>query len=343
MEDIPLMPVAYIHRLAELMAEEGLDADSILRESGISPNLFRRPDSLVTLRQSLSLATRYLGLSSHPLPALRYGQRLDLITHGLLGHVYCWRGDFRGLIESIAAYMQVRLPMLTFTIIEGQGYFGVQIASTGGSPRAQAFLEQATLGSLHALCSPVARKIVIHCRHDFFSDPGAARQLLQAELNSDHDCTELRFHANARLPESLSASDALTIATQDPFEEPAFVVRLRNELLSHLQGRDSAENIASALGMSVRTLRRRLAEFSLNFNTIRADVRMQVAMRHLTTTHISIDRIATLVGYSDQAAFTRAFRQWKGETPAAIRQQRAQHLHAVTGNEQESRRSAPVE
>lgn len=341
MEDIPLMPVVYIHRLAELMVEEGLDADGVLRESGISPNLFRRPDSLVTLRQSLSLATRYMGLSSHPLPALRFGLRLDLITHGLLGHVYCWRGDFRDLIESIAAYMQVRLPMLTFTISEGQGYFGVKIASTGGSPRAQSFLEQATLGSLHALCSPVVRNIAIHCRHDFFSDPGAARQLLQAELNPDHDCTELRFHANAPIRTALPAGDTMTAAVQDPFEAPAFVVRLRNELLSHLQGRDSAENIASALGMSVRTLRRRLAEFSLNFNTIRADVRMQVAMRHLTTTHISIDRIATLVGYSDQAAFTRAFRQWKGETPATIRQQRAQHLHAVADIEKESLRGAP--
>ncbi|MCC2638859.1 MAG: transcriptional regulator [Moraxellaceae bacterium] len=341
MEDIPLMPVVYIHRLAELMAEEGLDADSVLRESGISPNLFRRPDSLVTLRQALSLATRYMGLSSHPLPALRFGQRMDLITHGLLGHVYCWRGDFRGLIESIAAYLQVRLPMLTFTICEGRGYFGVKIAGTGGSTRFRDFLEQATLGSLHALCSPVARNIMIHCRHDFFSDPGAARQLLQTELNSDHDCTELRFYANAQLNTSLPPGDPLTAATQDPFEEPAFVVRLRNELLSHQQGRDCAENIASALGMSVRTLRRRLAEFSLNFNSMRADVRMQVAMRYLTTTHISIDRIATLVGYSDQAAFTRAFRQWKGETPAAIRQQRARHLHVVTGSAPDTGHDAP--
>lgn len=337
MEDIPLMPVAYIHRLAELMTEEGLDADSVLRESGISPNLFRRPDSLVTLRQALSLATRYMGLSSHPLPALRYGQQLDLITHGLLGHVYCWRADFRGLIESAAAYMQVRLPMLNLAISEGHGYFGVKIASTGGSLRARAFLEQATLGSFHTLCSPVARNMVIHCRHDFFNDPGAARHLLQTELNSDHDCTELRVYADARLRPLVPPSDTLAAATQDPFEEPAFVVRLRNELLSHQQGRDSAENIASALGMSVRTLRRRLAEFSLNFNSIRADVRMQVAMRHLTTTHISIDRIATLVGYSDQAAFTRAFRQWKGETPAVIRQQRTQHLRAEPGNEPEPR------
>lgn len=326
MEDIPFFPVVYVDRLAALMVEEGLDADSILRDSGISPNLLRRPESLLTLRQAHALFKRYLGLSSHSLPALRFGQRLDLITHGLMGHIYCWRGDFRGLIDSIAAYLRVRLPLLDIALSEGGDYLGLRLAWRSGSPTVQKFLTQVVLGSFYELCRSVAPNMAIHCHHDLFEDVAQARHLLQAELNTDHDGVELRFYASAAAREPALAGRAEAEPVADPFEQPAFVVRLRNELLSHLRGDDSADAIASAVGMSVRTLRRRLADCGLNFNKVRLDVRMQVAQRYLTTTRISIERIAGLVGYSDQAAFTRAFREWKGDTPAALRQQRARDL-----------------
>lgn len=327
MEDIPLMPVAYIHRLAELMTEEGLDADGVLREAGINPNLLRRPDCLLTLRQIQSIATLYMGLSSHALPGLQFGQRLDLITHGLLGHVYSWRGSFRQLIETIVAYMRVRLPMLDMEVRDGSDHFGIRIAVKGGHPVAQAFLLQTALGTFHALCIGLTNNIVIHCRPDLFADPAAARQLLKTELHTDHDTTELRFYARAPLGEGLPTSLAKAPAAADPFEEPGFLVQLRNELFSHLRGEDSSGAIASALGMSVRTLRRRLSEFGISFNKVRLDVRMPVASRYLTTSSISIERITGYVGDSDQAAFTRAFREWsQGQTPAALRQQRTRTL-----------------
>lgn len=326
MDDIPLFPVVYVDRLAALMAEEGLDADSVLRDSGINPALLRRPESLLTLGQAHAIFKRYMGLSSHSLPALRFGQRLDLITHGVLGHVYCWRGDFRGLMDSIAAYLRVRLPLLDITLSDARDYLGVRMSCRSGSASAQNFLLQVVLGSFHELCRPVARNMAIHCRHDLFEDVATARQLLQTELNTDHDCNELRFYASLPVREEAPARRADAAPGADPFEEPAFVLRLRNELLSHLRDDNSAEVIASTLGMSERTLRRRLADCGLNFNKVRLDVRMQVARRYLTTTHISIERIAGLVGYSDQATFTRAFREWAGDTPAALRQQKLRGL-----------------
>lgn len=334
MDDIPILPVVYAHRLVELMNEEKLNADLLLREAGISPRLLVRPDSLLTPRQAQALFRRYMGLTSHFLPALRFGQRLDLMTHGLLGHVYLWQGNFRRLMETIVAYLQVRLPMVAIEIDEGSDYFGIRLASRmpGGGDN---FLIQAFIGSLHTLCSPVVRDIVIHCRHDLFTDPGAARALLKCELNSDHDCTEVRFYAPAAAlrepadPAVAARATASPTTAQDPFEDSGFVLQLRNHLLSHLHGRDSAEQIASAMGMSVRTLRRRLADYGLNFNKVRGELRMSVALRYLTTTSVSIERIAGMVGYSDQASFTRAFREWKGETPNAIRQQRR---HSLSGH-----------
>jgi AraC-like DNA-binding protein len=332
MDDIPILPIVYAHRLVELMNEEKLNTDTLLREAGINPKLMSRPNSMLTPRQANALFRCYSGLSSHTLPALRFGQSLDLIAHGLMGHVYMWQGEFRALMESIVAYLRVRFPLMSIEMGDGRGYFGIRLACRI-SGEIEGFLVQTFIGSLHTLCSPVARNIVIHCRHDLFDEPGAARALLKCELNSDHDCNEIRFYASAvaRSGDPDTALAQVDATKQDPFEDTGFVVRLRNHLLSHLNGRDSAENIASSMGMSVRTLRRRLADCGISFNTTRLDVRMSVAMRYLTTTSLSIERIAGFVGYSDQASFTRAFREWKGETPKAIRQQQLQRLHPSSG------------
>lgn len=327
MEDIPQLPVVYIHRLAELMAEEGLDAEGILREAGITPALMRRPDTLLTLRQTLGIATRYMGLSSHPVPALQFGLRLDLATHGLLGYVYGWRGDFRQLLESVVAYMRVRLPMLDMEVSDGPDHFSVRMAVKASHSAMQSFLLQTALGTFHAMSRGLMPHIVICCRADLFADPAAARHLLKAEIDTGHDSTELRFYAEAPVAVPSPTHAMQTLAAADPVEEPGFLLQLRNELFSHLRGEDSADTIASALGVSVRTLRRRLAACGSSFHKVRLEVRMQVASRYLTTTSISIERIAGYVDYSDQAAFTRAFREWsQGQTPAALRQRRTRTL-----------------
>ncbi|MGH8493824.1 MAG: helix-turn-helix domain-containing protein [Moraxellaceae bacterium] len=348
MDDIPILPVIYAHRLVELMQEESIDTESLLREAGINPHLLQRPDSMLSMRQAQALITRYVGLSSRTLPAIRFGQRLDLISHGLLGHVYLWRGEFRDLIEGIVAYLRVRFPLMNIELAHGKDYFGIRLSCRVPLQEMETFLLQTFLASLHTLGSAVIRNIAIHCRHDLFADVSTAQHLLKIEINNDHDSNEIRFYAaavqlQARHTSAVS-SDAATqdegavampaeAASLDPFHEHGFVVRLRGKILSQLRNESSAEEIASSMGMSVRTLRRRLSDCGMSFNNIRLDVRMQVAMRYLTTTTISIERIADFVGYSDQATFTRAFKEWKGNTPNQVRNQRMQYLRISKTND----------
>lgn len=352
MDDIPILPIIYVHRMMEMMQEESIDTDSILREAGINPNLMTRPDAMLSMRQAHAIIKRYMGLSSRSLPAVRFGQRLDLISHGLLGHVYLWRGEFRELIESIVGYLRVRFPLMIIELVPGKDYFGIRLSCRLESREAETFLLQTFLASLHTLGSAVIRNIVIHCRHDLFADTAAAQHLLKIAINNDHDSNEIRFYASA-VPLQAAPAKMMTTATAaekttseivqagetsaDPFHEHGFVVRLRAKILGQLRHENSAEDIASSMGMSVRTLRRRLADCGMSFNQIRLDVRMQVAMRYLTTTRISIERIADYVGYSDQATFTRAFREWKGDTPNNVRNQRVQHLRASNQDDDEGK------
>jgi AraC-like DNA-binding protein len=84
-------------------------------------------------------------------------------------------------------------------------------------------------------------------------------------------------------------------------------------------GQPSKSQIARRLAISERTLRRQLADHGETFQSIATRARRDAAESLLTTTGHSIADIAFLTGFSDQTAFTRAFKRWTGTTPAAFR------------------------
>jgi AraC-like DNA-binding protein len=76
---------------------------------------------------------------------------------------------------------------------------------------------------------------------------------------------------------------------------------------------------AAELTISPRTLRRRLSELGTTYKQIHEDVRRDLAMDYIMTTHLNIDQIAHLVGYTETTNFRRAFRQWTGHPPRYYR------------------------
>lgn len=76
----------------------------------------------------------------------------------------------------------------------------------------------------------------------------------------------------------------------------------------------SLARVAARLGMSARTLQRRLKADGEDFRAIRARTRQVVAERHLQQDALSVEELAFLLGYSDGTAFQRAFKGWTGLT-----------------------------
>lgn len=77
--------------------------------------------------------------------------------------------------------------------------------------------------------------------------------------------------------------------------------------------------IAERLGMAERSLTRRLAKEGATYNDLLAEVQSERAKNLLSTGALTISQVAYRVGYSDPAAFTRAFTGWCGESPSAWR------------------------
>ena len=92
-------------------------------------------------------------------------------------------------------------------------------------------------------------------------------------------------------------------------------------LLPH--GKVRASGIAARLGLSQRTLARRLELEGETYSEVLESLRGDLARQYLSDFDLSISRIAWLLGYEEVSAFTRAFKRWTGKTPREARQTRA--------------------
>lgn len=84
-------------------------------------------------------------------------------------------------------------------------------------------------------------------------------------------------------------------------------------------GRASVDQVASGLGVNVRTLQRRLDDAGANFTTILNDVRRELAQRYIDNTPYSMGRVAAMLGYSNLSSFTRWFTAQFHRAPSRMR------------------------
>jgi AraC-like DNA-binding protein len=82
------------------------------------------------------------------------------------------------------------------------------------------------------------------------------------------------------------------------------------------------KDIAASLGVSLRTMQRQLAEQQWSFKQLLDEIRQQLAERYLANSELSLNEITYLLGFANQANFTRAFKRWHGMPPSSYRQRR---------------------
>jgi AraC-like DNA-binding protein len=102
--------------------------------------------------------------------------------------------------------------------------------------------------------------------------------------------------------------------------ESQWRIRVENAISSLLpHGRVVVNDVARSLGMSKRTLARKLADEDLNFTEILQQLRRDLAVRYLEDRKLHISKIAWLLGFNEVGAFTHAYKRWTGKTPSQKR------------------------
>lgn len=92
--------------------------------------------------------------------------------------------------------------------------------------------------------------------------------------------------------------------------------RIQQAILSSLQQQTaSLEDVSQKLSISIRQLQRHLQKQNSTFQQRVQEIRLVLAKQYLSDPHLSLHQIALLLGYSEQSAFQRAFKQWTSQTP----------------------------
>ena len=96
--------------------------------------------------------------------------------------------------------------------------------------------------------------------------------------------------------------------------------QVKSTLKRSLAGkRPTLQHVAQELGMSVRTLQRRLADADITFQQMVEDTRRELAQHYLKQSTVELNEAALLLGYEDANSFFRAFHLWEGTSPGEWR------------------------
>lgn len=172
--------------------------------------------------------------------------------------------------------------------------------------------------------SPVA----VHLMSDQPTDDDAYQMHFQCPIHfgADRDAIEVKTtvaaRANRLSDDGMSKFFETHLDTQlsqinDTSELERRILDQICEALS--EGVPTLAEVAARIGMSSRTLQRRLSAEGLAYQELVLEARKTLSEQLLRRTDYALAEIAFLTGFSDQSTFTRAFKRWHGQTPASFR------------------------
>jgi AraC-like DNA-binding protein len=186
------------------------------------------------------------------------------------------------------------------------------------------------IGGLRTITGVALAPLEVRFMHPYADASAECRRLFRCATTYNAPADTIRFaketlairipSANSRLGQMLHAyADGLLHQAR---AKPA--ASLEEQVLAIVAdrlaaGRLSSEDVARDLGMSERTLRRRLADDGTSFSALVDRVRRSLAKDWLAGGDFDLKHISFLLGYSEPAAFSRAYKRWTGSSPGRAR------------------------
>lgn len=242
-------------------------------------------------------------------------------------------------LDRAARFLELVLPDLRVTLSREPDHASLTIVEARPLRPERAnvcrvFAFEWLLRMLHALaCWLVARDLAIESARFPYPRPKHAADyaLIYTERCSfGGDTLEARFRPDLfdlpvrRDEEALAAflAEGPGKITMLYRQDRETVRRVREILTDALPDRLSLSEVAHRLGLTTRTLHRRLREESMSLRAVSDAVRRDLALTQLQRSDKSIAAIAAELGYAEPSAFFRAFTKWTGEAPTKYRKRR---------------------
>jgi AraC-like DNA-binding protein len=332
--DDRVYPAQRIAVLLEALALEGVPTGGALEGVGLSEHEVADPATRVSQSQVIACCRNVISLSPDPMFAYRTGLRFHMPAYGMYGFAMLSSMDFRQTMRFAEQYHQLAAPLVDHAFTEGEG---AGVWTITPKPHAQIdpilyrHLVELQFGihtSLHRdMMGPEFAPRELRVTYQPPPDPDGYAQALGAPVHFGQPRNQLVYDAGwlDRRPElgnGLTYSHVLEICDRllDDLQRHAGVVGdVRHLLLTRLMRDMTLEGVATELNVSVRTLRRRLAEKGASYRQIVDDLRREMAIKYLRDTDMTVEDVAFTLGFNDAANFRRAFRRWTSATPQDFR------------------------
>ncbi|UOE92676.1 AraC family transcriptional regulator [Alkalihalobacillus sp. LMS39] len=235
--------------------------------------------------------------------------------------------DYRDALKRMARYKQMCPPERLHIIEEGE-HCTIEIESLQSEQPVPSILVGITLAFLLELGrrgtgQPLTAKCVEFSTHSI-GDLQILESYFGCRIQLGTDFNRLTIH-RADLDRPFVSYNAELLEILTPVLEQSLNEQVRCPSITETAmwimkrsltgGRPDIQTIASELGISERTLQRRLAEEGTNFKHLLTKVRHEQAKKYLADPSLDIKEVAFLIGYEDQNSFYRAFQLWEGATP----------------------------
>lgn len=335
MPDLPdprRFPSSYALHVVELASRWGVPDRVVLGELAIDREQLADPAGTLTLAEAIGLVERTRIATREPALGFYLGLQMSASAHGYLGFAAMSAPTLRDALELAVQYAPIRTSFLSLRLDVAAESAALVVEELEELGAARDVVLIGLLVGVWQIGNALLGREVKESTVDLtLPEPAyyARFRHVSPRVRFQQPANRLVFDpallgarlvsadpASLRLAQEQCARELDMCSARSPLVE-----RVRRLVLRADAGVRSFEELAEALHVSPRTLRRRLAEAKVSFSELLDQVRRDRALLLLRSVELSTKEIAERVGYSDVANFMRAFRRWTGRTPAAYRRE----------------------
>jgi AraC-like DNA-binding protein len=324
-----------VTRLAYARAREaGLELDPLLKRAGLTHQQIEDRSARITVRRQIQFLNLVANDLHDPFLGFHLAQVPDLREAGYLYYVPASCENLGDALRRVARFASITNEGLSLTCLENQD-IRLVVDYVGVARHLDRHQIEFLMTFLIRICRHLTglplRPSWVRLTHRHSSDCSELAAYFGGKLDFAASVDEVAFSGTAKDLRVVSADpflNELLVAhceealSHRPMNRGSFRSAVQNAIVPLLpHGKARASAVAKKLGLSQRTMARRLLLEDLTFSDVLDSLRGDLARQYLADPDLSISRIAWLLGYQEVSAFTHAFKRWTGTTPRQARPQ----------------------
>lgn len=332
--------ISFAHDALECVRNRGLDADRLLTQAGISPELLNRPQARISVNHYATLChliahaidDEFFGLDSHP---MKFGS-FALLCRSVLDSTNLEQGlnralrFFRLVLDDIEGRL-IRDGDVAHVVVTDTGPIQANTPDAPPPPKSAFTYGTFLIVVLGLACWLVGRRIPVLAAYFRGSEPVYSNEwriMFSPDLSFDQSVSGISFPAvYLDLPNNQTEQTMAEFLRNAPANilvkyrnDTSHIARIRRRLreIAPTEWPDF-DTLAKQFHASPSTLRRRLESEGQSYRSILDDLRCDLAISLLSHSEKSIMEIASELGFAESSAFHRAFKKWTGTRPGEYR------------------------